>query len=40
MRINEIMQRFSSLDNELREVETPSQDETEELVRPLTSRRK
>lgn len=31
LRINEIMQRFSSLASEMREVETPSQAETDEL---------
>jgi len=30
LRINEIMQRFSSLASEMREAETPSQAETEE----------
>jgi signal transduction histidine kinase len=32
LRINEIMQRFSSLASEMREVETPSQAETEDAI--------
>jgi signal transduction histidine kinase len=32
LRINEVMQRFSSLATEMREVETPSQAETEEIA--------
>ncbi|HYA61754.1 MAG TPA: hypothetical protein VED66_01040 [Candidatus Sulfotelmatobacter sp.] len=39
LRINEIMQRFSSLASEMREVETPSQAETEDAASPLTPRR-
>ncbi len=39
LRINEIMQRFSSLASEMREVETPSQAETEEAASTLSSRR-
>jgi signal transduction histidine kinase len=35
LRINEIMQRFSSLANEMRESETASQGETEEVTAPL-----
>ena len=35
LRINEIMQRFSSLASEMREVETPSQAETDEDTAPL-----
>jgi signal transduction histidine kinase len=39
LRINEIMQRFSSLASEMRDVETPSQAETEEVAAPLFQRR-
>jgi signal transduction histidine kinase len=39
LRINEIFQRFSSLASEMREVETPSQAETEEATAPLFPRR-
>ena len=39
LRINEIMQRFSSLASEMREVETPSQAETEDAATPLSPRR-
>jgi signal transduction histidine kinase len=39
LRINEIMQRFSSLASEMREVETPSQAETDEDAAPLFPRR-
>jgi signal transduction histidine kinase len=39
LRINEVMQRFSSLASELREGETQSQVETEELNSALNSRR-
>ena len=39
LRINEIMQRFSSLASEMREVETPSQAETEDAAATLFSRR-
>ena len=39
LRINEIMLRFSSLANEMRESETPSQVETEEVAPSLFSRR-
>jgi hypothetical protein len=39
MRINEIMQRFSSLASEVREGETPSQGETEEAPASLYPRR-
>jgi signal transduction histidine kinase len=39
LRINEIMQRFSSLASELREVETSSQAETEFEASPSLSRR-
>jgi len=39
MRINEVMQRFSSLASELREGETQSQVETEEVNSPTTPRR-
>jgi signal transduction histidine kinase len=38
LRINEIMQRFSSLASEIREVETPSQAETEDAPSPLSTR--
>jgi signal transduction histidine kinase len=39
LRINEVMQRFSSLASEMREVETPSQGETEDVgVGPLPRR--
>jgi signal transduction histidine kinase len=38
LRINEIMQRFSSLASELRETETPSQLETEDANSPLIPR--
>ena len=39
LRINEIMQRFSSLASEMRDVETPSQAETEELDSTLFPQR-
>ena len=39
LRINEIMQRFSSLASEIREVETPSQAETEDVGATLFPRR-
>jgi signal transduction histidine kinase len=39
LRINEIMQRFSSLASEMREVETPSQAETEDATATLSPRR-
>jgi signal transduction histidine kinase len=39
LRINEVMQRFSSLATEMREVETPSQAETEEAAATLFPRR-
>ena len=39
LRINEIMQRFSSLASEMREAETPSQTETEEASASLFPRR-
>ena len=39
LRINEIMQRFSSLANEMRESETPSQVETEEAGASIFPRR-
>jgi signal transduction histidine kinase len=39
LRINEVMQRFSSLACEMREVETPSQAETDEDAAPLFPRR-
>ncbi|HUI76121.1 MAG TPA: hypothetical protein VLX32_14315 [Candidatus Acidoferrum sp.] len=39
LRINEVMQRFSSLASEMREAETPSQAETEEGSAPLLPRR-
>jgi signal transduction histidine kinase len=39
LRINEIMQRFSSLASEMREVETPSQPETDEDAAALFPRR-
>jgi signal transduction histidine kinase len=39
LRINEIMQRFSSLASEIRETETASQPETEEAGAPLYPRR-
>jgi signal transduction histidine kinase len=39
LRINEIMQRFSSLASEMREAETPSQTETEEASTSLFPRR-
>ena len=39
LRINEIMQRFSSLASEMREAETPSQAETEEASASLFPRR-
>ena len=39
LRINEIMQRFSSLASEMREAETPSQAETEEAPASLFPRR-
>jgi signal transduction histidine kinase len=39
MRINEIMQRFSSLSSEMRDTETASQAETEEAAAPLYPRR-
>jgi len=38
LRINEVMQRFSSLATEMREAETPSQAETEEFTAPLFPR--
>jgi hypothetical protein len=39
LRINEIMQRFSSLASEMRVVETPSQAETEDAESPVFPRR-
>jgi len=39
LRINEIMQRFSSLASEMREVETPSQAETDEPAASIFPRR-
>jgi signal transduction histidine kinase len=39
LRINEIMQRFSSLASEIRDVETSSQAETEDAATPLFPRR-
>jgi signal transduction histidine kinase len=39
LRINEIMQRFSSLASEMRDVETPSQAETEDATATLFPRR-
>jgi signal transduction histidine kinase len=39
LRINEVMQRFSSLASEMREVETASQAETEDLATTLFPRR-
>ncbi len=39
LRINEIMQRFSSLASEMREIETPSQAETEGAIAALFPRR-
>ena len=39
LRINEIMQRFSSLATEMRDVETPSQAETEDVAATLFPRR-
>jgi signal transduction histidine kinase len=39
LRINEIMQRFSSLASEMREAETPSQAETEDATAVLFPRR-
>jgi signal transduction histidine kinase len=39
LRINEIMQRFSSLSSEMREAENASQGETEETPAPTTPRR-
>ncbi|HET9994136.1 MAG TPA: hypothetical protein VFQ18_01900 [Candidatus Acidoferrum sp.] len=39
LRINEIMQRFSSLSSEMREAENASQGETEETSAPTTPRR-
>ena len=39
LRINEIMQRFSSLASEMREIETPSQAETEDATATLFPRR-
>ena len=39
LRINEVMQRFSSLASEMREVETASQGETEDVGATLFSRR-
>jgi signal transduction histidine kinase len=39
LRINEIMQRFSSLSSEMREAENASQAETEETSAPTTPRR-
>ena len=39
MRINEVMQRFSSLASEMKEAETTSQAETEETPSPLSWRR-
>jgi signal transduction histidine kinase len=39
LRINEIMQRFSSLATEMRDAETPSQAETEDTASPLFPRR-
>lgn len=39
LRINEIMQRFSSLASEMRDVETASQPETDDLETPLFPRR-
>jgi hypothetical protein len=39
LRINEVMQRFSTLASEMREVETPSQGETAEAAATLFPRR-
>jgi hypothetical protein len=39
LRINEVMKRFSSLASELREGETPSQVETEEVSSTSITRR-
>jgi len=39
LRINEIMQRFSQLANEMRDAETPSQAETEERPESALPRR-
>ena len=39
LRINEIMQRFSSLSSEMREAETASQAETEAAPAPFSRRR-
>jgi signal transduction histidine kinase len=39
LRINEVMQRFSSLASEMKEVETSSQAETEDATAPLFLRR-
>lgn len=39
LRINEIVQRFSSLASEIRDAETPSQTETEEATAPQFTRR-
>jgi hypothetical protein len=39
LRINEIMQRFSSLSSEMKEAETTSQAENQEAVTPGGSRR-
>jgi signal transduction histidine kinase len=39
LRINEIMQRFSQLANEMKDAETPSQAETEELPETALRRR-
>jgi hypothetical protein len=39
LRINEIMQRFSTLATEMREAENASQAETEEAAESLSSKR-
>src|SRR5216684_6669737 len=39
LRINEVMQRFSSLNSEMREVETASQGETSDTAAPVSRRR-
>ena len=39
LRINEVMQRFSSLASEMQEAENPSQAETEETSSPISPRR-
>jgi len=39
LRINEVMQRFSSLASEMRDAETASQGETSDTAAPVSRRR-